>query len=61
MFWKPHKKLSAEFEGNKTVRTNGTPFCLVPWNVACIRALPSVQLEISQLWSSVDATQANGL
>lgn len=61
MCWKPHEKLSAAFEGNKTVRTNGTPFCLVPWNVACSGAFRSVPLEISQLWSSVDATQANSL
>lgn len=38
MFWKPHKKLSAEFEGNKAVRTNGKPFCLASWNGASVRS-----------------------
>ena len=45
MFWKPHKKLSAEFEGNKTVRTNGKPFSLALQNGACICAFLSVRLE----------------
>lgn len=60
MFWKPHQKLGAEFEGNKTVRTNGKPFSLAPWNVVCICAFLSVWLETSQIWSSVYITRANG-
>lgn len=60
MFWKPHKKLSAALEGNKTARTNGRPFCLAPRSGACIRGCLSVWLGASQTWSSVYVTLANG-
>ena len=60
MFWKPHKKLSEAFKGNKTVRTNGKPFGLALWNVARICAFLSVQLETSQIWSSVYVSRVNG-
>lgn len=51
------RSLVQSLRATKQVRTNGKPFCQALWDGAFL----SVQLEISQIWSSVYVTREDGL